>query len=45
LFSGGPAVLIHDGDAWAQRHCSAGRAMRALLPLDSQVWRRWQLPN
>ena len=45
LFSGGPAVFIHDDDAWVQRHCSAGRAMRALLPLDLQVWRRWQLPN
>ena len=45
LFSCGPAVFIHDADAWVQRHCLAGRMLRAQLPLDSQVWRRWQLPN
>ena len=45
LFSCGRAVFIHDADAWVQRHCLAGRMLRAQLPLDSQVWRRWQLPN
>jgi hypothetical protein len=45
LFPCGPAVFIHDDDAWVQRCCSAGRMMCAQLPLDSQVWRRWQLPN
>ena len=42
LFSCGRAVFIHDTDAWVQRHCLAGRMLRAQLPLDSQVWRRWQ---
>ena len=46
LFWCGPALFGHDdGDAWVQRGCSAGRMMCAQLPLDSQVWRRWQLPN
>jgi hypothetical protein len=36
-FSCGPAVFERDNDAWAQRHCSAGRMMCAQLPLDSQV--------
>jgi hypothetical protein len=45
LFPCGPAVFEHDDDAWVQRRCSAGRTMRAHLPLDSQVWRRWQWPN
>ena len=45
LFSCGAAVLKHDDDARVQRHCSAERMMCAQLPLDSQVWRRWQLPN
>jgi hypothetical protein len=45
LFSCGPAVFVHDNDAWVQRHCSAGLMMCAQLPLDSQVWRRWQLPH
>ena len=45
LFWCGPAVFVYDGDAWVQRGCSAGRMMCAQLPLDSQVWRRWQLPN
>jgi hypothetical protein len=45
LFSCGPVVFVHDNDAWVQRRCSAGRMMRAQLLLDSQVWRRWQLPN
>ena len=42
LFSCGPAVFVHDNDAWVQRHCSVGRTMCAQLPLDSQVWWRWQ---
>ena len=25
LFSCGPAVFVHDDDAWVQRHCSVGR--------------------
>ena len=37
LFSCGPAVFVHDDDAWVQRCCSAGRMMCAQLPLDSQV--------
>ena len=37
LFSCGPAVLVHDNDAWLQRRCSAGRVLCAQLPLDSQV--------
>ena len=37
LFSCGPAVFVHDGDAWVQRRCSAGRMMGAQLPLNSQV--------
>jgi hypothetical protein len=45
LFSCGPVVFVHDDDAWVQRRCPAGRMMCAQLPLDSQVWRRWQLPN
>jgi hypothetical protein len=45
LFLCGAAVFVHDDDAGVQRRCSAGRMMRAQLPLDSQVWRRWQLPN
>jgi hypothetical protein len=45
LFSCGTAVSVHDGDAWVQRRCSVGRMMHTQLPLDSQVWRRWQLPN
>ena len=45
LFSCGHAVFVHDSDAWVQRRCSAGRMICAQLPLDSQVWRRWQLPN
>jgi hypothetical protein len=45
LFSCVPAVLIHDDDAQVQRRCSVGRMMHTQLPLDSQVWRRWQLPN
>ena len=45
LFSCGAAAFVHDDDAWVQRRCSAGRMMCAQLPLDSQVWRRWQLPN
>ena len=45
LFSCGHAVFVHDDDAWVQRCCSVGRMMCALLPLDSQVWRRLQLPN
>jgi hypothetical protein len=36
-------VFIHDDDAWLQRHCSVGRLLHTQLPLDSQVWRRWQL--
>jgi hypothetical protein len=38
-------VFVHDYDAWVQRRCSVGRMMCAQLPLDSLVWRRWQLPN
>ena len=45
LFPCGPAVFEHDDDAWVQQLCSAGRMMCAQLPLDSQVWRRWQLLN
>jgi hypothetical protein len=45
LFSCGPAVFVGDDDAWVQRHCSVGRMLHTQLPLDSQVWRRWQLPN
>jgi hypothetical protein len=45
LFSCDPAVFVGDNDAWVQLRCSAGRMMCAQLPLDSQVWRRWQLPN
>ena len=45
LFSRGHAVFVHDDNVWVQRRCSAGRMMCAQLPLDSQVWRRWQLPN
>jgi hypothetical protein len=45
LFSCGAVVFVHDDDAWVPRRCSAGRMMCAQLPLDSQVWRRWQLPN
>jgi hypothetical protein len=37
LFSCGPAVFVHDDDAWAKWHCSVGRMMCAQLPLDSQV--------
>ena len=37
LFSCGPAVFVHDYDAWVQRRCSMGRMMCAQLPLDSQV--------
>jgi hypothetical protein len=43
LFLCGAAVFVHDDHAWVQRHCSAGRMMCAQLPLDSQVWWRWQL--
>jgi hypothetical protein len=45
LFSSVAGVFVTDGDAWVQRCCPAGRMMCAQLPLDSQVWRRWQLPN
>ena len=45
LFWCGPAVFVHDDDAWVQRRCSAGRMMCVQLLLDSQVWRRWQLLN
>jgi hypothetical protein len=45
LFSCGPTVLMRDGDAWVRQRCSAGRVLRAQLPPDSQVWRRWQLPR
>ena len=45
LFLRGPAVPMRDRDAWVQRRCSAGRVLCAQLPPDSQVWRRWQLPN
>jgi len=37
LFSCGPAVFVHDNDAWALRRCPAGCMLRAQLPLDSQV--------
>ena len=36
LFSCGPAVFVHDRDAWVQRHCSVGRMMCSQLPLASQ---------
>jgi len=45
LFSFGAAVFMRDFDAWMQLSCSAGRVLRAQLPPDSQVWRRWQLPS
>ena len=45
LFSCGPVVFAHDNDAWVQRRCPAGCMLCAQLPPDSQVWRRWQLPN
>ena len=38
-------VLMRYRDAWVQRRCPAGCMLCAQLPLDSQVWRRWQLPN
>jgi hypothetical protein len=44
-FSCGAAVFVHDDGAWVQRRCSAGHMVFVQLPLDSQVWRRWQLPN
>ena len=37
LFSRGPAVFVHDNDAWLQQRCSVGRMMCVQLPLDSQV--------
>ena len=37
FFLRGFAVLIRDGDAWAQRRCSAGRVLCAQLAPDSQV--------
>ena len=37
VFPCGPAVFVHDNDAWVQRRRSAGRMMCAQLPLDSQV--------
>ena len=41
------AALVHerDQDAWMQQRCPAGCMLCAQLPLDSQVWRRLQLPN
>ena len=45
LFSCGPAVRVHDNDAWVQRRCSVGRMMCAQLPLDSQMWYRCKGPN
>ena len=45
LFSCRPTVPMRDRNARVQRRCSAGRVLCAQLPPDSQVWRRWQLPN
>jgi len=45
LLSCAATVLERDQDAWVQRRCPVGCMLRAQLPLDSQVWRRWQLPN
>ena len=45
LPSGGPPARVYDSDARVQRRCSLGRMMCAQVPLHSQVWRRWQLPN
>jgi hypothetical protein len=45
LFLRGPAVFMRDRDAWVQRRCQTGCVLCAQLPPDSQVWRRWQLPN
>jgi len=45
LFSCGPAMFVHDHDAWLQRRCPAGCALCALLLLDSQMWWRCQEPN
>jgi hypothetical protein len=45
LLSSDPTVRVRDRDAWVQQCCSVGHMMCAQLPLDSQVWRRWQLPN
>jgi hypothetical protein len=39
----GATVPLRDFDAWVQLSCPAGRVLRAQLPPDSQVWRRWQL--
>jgi hypothetical protein len=38
-------VFVHDFEAWEDRRCSALSMMCAQLPLDLQVWWRWQLPN
>ena len=38
-------VHLHGSNAWVQLCCSAGRVLRAQLPPDSQMWRRWQLPS
>jgi hypothetical protein len=45
LFSCEPTVVENDNDARVRQRCSVGRMRSATLPLDSQVWRRWQLPN
>jgi len=42
LFSCCPVVPMRDRDAWAQLRCLAGRLLCAQLPLNSQVWRRWE---
>ena len=43
LYLSGATVPMRDFDAWVQLSCPAGRVLRAQLPPDSQVWRRWQL--
>ena len=40
LFSCGPAVRVHDNDAWVQRRCPAGCMLCAQVLLDSPLWWR-----
>jgi len=41
LFSCVAMVHVRNSDARVQPCCSAGRVLRAQLPPDSQMWRRW----
>ena len=45
LFLRAALVYERDQDAWMQQRCPAGCMLCAQLPLDSPVWRHWQLPN